>query len=87
MSSETPLHNAASTGNVVTIREVGDGGHGRVRAGCSRGEATSPLHMWRHGHVDAVRVLVEVGAEVASTAKGSRPLHAAACQAHVEERW
>jgi ankyrin repeat protein len=41
--------------------------------------------MWRHGHVDAVRVLVEVGAEVASTAKGSRPLHAAACQAHVEE--
>jgi ankyrin repeat protein len=38
----------------------------------------------RHGHVDAVRVLVEVGAEVeASAADGATPLHVAANHGHV----
>jgi ankyrin repeat protein len=48
-------------------------------------EGGSPLHFAaQEGHVDAVQVLVEVGAELeAATAKGWTPLHSAADRGHV----
>jgi hypothetical protein len=55
-------------------KEAGGGGDGREPAGCWRGE-TAPWAA-QEGHVDAVRVLVKVGAEVeaATDDDGSRPL-------------
>jgi ankyrin repeat protein len=69
--------NAVTVGDVVNIRRlVADGADVNVQ-GPKRGR---PPH-WAAGggHADAVRVLVEVGAEVeASADNGARPLHVAA---------
>jgi ankyrin repeat protein len=77
---ELLLINAAQVGNAVTIRRLAaEGMDVNVQDGAR------PLH-WAagYGHVDAICVLVEVGAEVeASDADGRTPLHCAAQKGHV----
>ena len=71
------LHEAVESGDVVEVRRL-------VAAGADveeqRGEhGLRPLH-WTadHGHVEVLRVLVELGANKAKTFTGLTPLHVAA---------
>jgi ankyrin repeat protein len=71
--------NAAAVGDVVTIRRlVAEGADVNV-------PGDRALHVAAlNGHVDAVRVLMELGADKeASAADGGRPLHMAAQHGHV----
>ena len=59
---EEPMYIAAGAGDVVTIRRLAAEGADVNVQGCG---GTRPLHGAAHyGHVDAVQVLVEVGADV-----------------------
>jgi ankyrin repeat protein len=78
------LHEAVESGDVVEVRRL-------VAAGADveeqRGEhGLRPLH-WTadHGHVEVLRVLVELGAnKEAKTVTGLTPLHVAALRGRVE---
>jgi ankyrin repeat protein len=73
------MHNAAAAGDVVTIRRlVAEGADVNV-------PGDRALHLAaQEGHVDAVRVLMELGAgKEASAADGWRPLHSAAYRGQV----
>jgi ankyrin repeat protein len=84
MEELPPLHIAAKVDDVVTIRRLAAEG-----ADVNEQSATGarPLHAAAvSGHVDAARVLVEVGAELEASADNgyrSKPLHVAAYQGHV----
>jgi hypothetical protein len=75
------LHNAAAADDVVNIRRLVEGADVNV-AGDG---GWRPLHeAAAEGHVEAVQVLVELGADKeASTAAGDTPLHWAAYAGHV----
>ena len=59
MSERTPLHDAAEADDVMAIRRmVAEGADVNVQGP----QGSRPLHTAaRHGHVDAVRVLVDLG--------------------------
>jgi ankyrin repeat protein len=80
---EEELHNAAAVDDVVTIRRLVAEGADVNEQGAAEG--VRPLHVAaQYGHVDAVQVLVEIGADLEAPAvDGVRPLHMAAHQGHV----
>lgn len=74
---ETPMHQAAITGNCEAVNLLLDAGaspHGRGRDG------STPIHMaaW-NGHTDALELLINAGAGIHSVDEmGQTPLHVAA---------
>ena len=79
--------NASADGDVATIRRlVAEGADVNVQGdGRRKTEDGRPLHFAAlNGHVDAVRVLLELGADKeASADDGGRPLYLAAQNGHV----
>jgi ankyrin repeat protein len=75
-----PLHAAARTGDVETMKQLLDGGHKIDQV--KQGEATPLIIACREGHVDAVKLLLMRGAEADREYSEGTPLGMACKYAH-----
>eukprot|EP00435_Cladocopium_sp_Y103_P066594 s32_g28.t2 len=86
----TPLHYAASSGQLEPIRLLLEAG-AKLEARTTAASWMAPLHLAaRNGRLDVVRVLVEAGAEKdqLATSLGVTPMYFAARQGHLDiVRW
>ena len=86
----TPLHDAASSGQLESIRLLLEAG-AKLEARSTAIQWMAPLHLAaRYGHFDVVRVLVEAGAvkDQLATGFGLTPMYFAAQQGHLDiVRW
>lgn len=86
----TPLHHAASSGQLESIRLLLEAG-AKLEARSTAIQWMAPLHLAaRNGHFDVVRVLVEAGAvkDQLATGFGLTPMYFAAQQGHLDiVRW
>lgn len=73
----TPLHDAAQSGNAATLRALLDNGHD---PNVKNGAGQTPLHLAAgEGHLDCMTLLIEHGAKVNARNRDLRtPLHRAA---------
>lgn len=78
------IFQAASTGNLVKVKELVEADPQLMRKTDERGR--TPLHLAARGvHFEVIRFLVENGADVnARDANGSTPLHSTASRSHFE---